>query len=183
MEHIEKCRKKAFFSLHPCGWPNNSIFWRKKYYGWISLIYAFYFWTIYLPSFLPFPRLIVEDLKSITSSFLPCYCCCSTVQWDIFPLSLSLFMLYDFMFHLLLLCMECVLLLIPSVRKSIFVLFRSPYCCVAAAAVAVDDIAKLKSWNIFMLMRLLFTIKKMFILIYQENKSHWGNFAACSWDL
>lgn len=99
-EHNEKCRKK--YSLFPCGWPNNSIFWRKKYYGlkflfsffilfFLLFIYAqiLYFWTIYLP-FCVCAVLIVKDLKTIkdfyssSSFFLPCYCCCSTVQWEIY---------------------------------------------------------------------------------------------------
>lgn len=85
-------------SLFPCGWPYNSMFWRKKYYGWkflfsffilfLLFIYAqiLYFWTIYLP-FCVCAVLIVKDLKTIKDLFfffLPCYCCCSTVQWEIY---------------------------------------------------------------------------------------------------
>lgn len=139
----------------PCGWPNNSIFWRKKYYGWtffilspfLLFIYAqiLYFWTIYLP-FCVCAVLIVKDLKTIKDLFFFFF----ALLLLLFHRSMRYFLLYDFMFHLLLLCMEffCI------GEKVIFCLLLSSadyYCCICRCCCQyyICYIAKLKSWNIF----------------------------------
>ena len=75
--------------LHVGGRTNNSIFWRKKYYGlaffnllsfFAHILYFYiYFFGQFIYLFVCALCSIVKDLKTIKDLFflfVPCYCCC-----------------------------------------------------------------------------------------------------------